>query len=657
LKYERFFHPLRFLNLLPLSHVFGQFLGIFVPPLLGATVVFQPSLKPAEVVHAIHRERVSVLVAVPRVLEALRGKIERDFAAEGGAERFRRNLEAAENERFLKRWWRFGQIHRQFGWKFWAVISGGAALPLETETFWTRLGYAVIQGYGLTETTSLVSVNHPFRLGKGSIGKALPGREIKLDASGEILVRGESVASGYWEGAAAKPAPGAGKDSDGWFRTGDLGTVDSEGNLYFKGRKKNVIVTPAGMNVYPEDLEAALRRQPEVRDAVVVGLERDGNAEPCAALLLNEPEADPEPIVKRANATLAEYQRMHHWFVWPEQDFPRTSTGKPRAGVIAEVVHGQIRVPEGARATGGELANLIARVTGRAPSGLRPDADLAADLNLSSLDRVELLSAIEDRYQIELNETSFATATTFGELERLLRQTSARRSEYVYPRWTQRWPVTWVRPAIYYLLAWPATLLLGYPRVAGRANLRNTRAPVLVVCNHITFLDAALILAALPARLRHRLAVAMEGERLQLMRRPPAEWNLFRRALYRIGYALAVALFNVFPLPQQSGFRESFQFGGESVDRGYSLLVFPEGARTKDGRIAPFQAGIGLLATNLRIPIVPMRIDGLFELKRAGKRIARPGQICVTIGAPVEFPADADPQQIARELESRVARL
>ncbi len=170
------------------------------------------------------------------------------------------------------------------------------------------LGYAVIQGYGLTETTSIISVNHPFRLGKGSIGKVLAGREVKLAADGEILVRGSGVAAGYWTGH--EPQPMA--DEEGWYGTGDIGELDAQGNLYFKGRKKDVIVTPAGMNVYPEDLEAALRRQPEVKDCVVIALPRDGNAEPCAVLILRASDIDPEPVVMRANETLAEYQRMRH---------------------------------------------------------------------------------------------------------------------------------------------------------------------------------------------------------------------------------------------------------------------------------------------------------------------------------------------------------
>ena len=663
LKYERFFHPIRFLNLLPLSHVFGQFLGIFVPPLLGAMVIFQDSLNPSEVVRTIQRERVSVLVAVPRALETLRAKLERDLEAEGRLDWLRQQMEAAEGEKFVRRMWRFRRIHCRLGWKFWAFVLGGAALPAETETFWSRLGFAVIQGYGLTETTSLVSVNHPFRLGKGSIGKVLPGCEIKLDANGEILVRGENIAAGYWQGQGVQPVEGSGAEP-GWFRTGDLGEVDAEGNLYFKGRKKDVIVTPEGMNVYPEDLEAGLRREPEVRDCVVIGLARDGNAEPCAVLLLRDASSDPVAVVQRANARLAGYQHMRRWVVWPEQDFPRTPTQKPRTNVIAEAVQAQLAAPGEVKAERSQLADLIARVIrsgrGPAPAQLSPDAQLATDLNLSSLDRVELLSAIEDRYQVDLNETTFTAATTVRELEQMLRQATqekTRRLEYVYPRWAQRWPITWIRFAVYYLLTWPATHLLAQPRVRGRENLRGVRGPVLVVANHTTRSDIGFILAALPPRLRHRLAVAMGAERLQSMRRPPPEWGFFPRCLHRINYALMVVLFNVFPLPQQSGFRESFQFAGELVDRGYSVLVFPEGELTRDGTIGAFRAGIGLLANKLNIPAVPMRIEGLFEVKQSGKRYARPGRIRVTIGAPLQFAPDADSASIAQELERRVKEL
>jgi long-chain acyl-CoA synthetase len=240
LKYERLVHPVRFLNLLPLSHVFGQFLGMFLPPLMGGTVIFQSELKPSEVMNTIRRERVTVLVSVPRVLQSLKHRVERDIEERGQADEFRRRFISAKHKHFLRRWWIFRDVRKQFGWKFWAFISGGAALDSDTEEFWGRLGYAVIQGYGLTETTSLISVNHPFRLGQGSIGKVLPGREVKLAEDGEILVRGGGVASGYWGSYGSHGV----SDEQGWYRTGDLGALDEVGNLYFKGRKKEVIVTP-----------------------------------------------------------------------------------------------------------------------------------------------------------------------------------------------------------------------------------------------------------------------------------------------------------------------------------------------------------------------------------------------------------------------------
>src|SRR5216683_3077086 len=280
-KYERWLHPLRFVTLVPLSHAFGQFMALFVPPLLGAAVVFEPSSNPAEIIRTIKQERATALIAVPRMLDLLHAGIEREFEGRGKSEWLHGSSENAKGRKFLKRAWMFRRIHRRFGWKFWAFISGGAALSNETEDFFKRVGYAVVQGYGMTETASLISLNHPFRATEGSVGKILPGQEFKLAEDGEILVRGENVSSGYWEQGAFRAT-----DQEGWLRTGDLGELDMEGNLRFRGRKKNVIVTPAGLNVHPEDLEAALRKQPGVRDCAVVPLERGGNAEPCAVLLM-----------------------------------------------------------------------------------------------------------------------------------------------------------------------------------------------------------------------------------------------------------------------------------------------------------------------------------------------------------------------------------
>lgn len=653
LKFERLVHPLRFLNLLPLSHVFGQFLGIFLPQLLGGTVIFQDALKPGEIIRTIRRERVSVLVAVPRTLQSLKETIARDLDEEGQLKAFQRRFRTAQGRHFLYRWWIFRRVHRKFGWKFWAFISGGAALDRATEEFWGRLGYAAIQGYGLTETTSIVSVNHPFRLGQGSIGKVLAGREVKLGPDGEILVRGSGVAAGYWAGHQLQPMTA----EQGWYETGDIGALDAQGNLYFKGRKKDVIVTPAGMNIYPEDLEAALRRQPEVKDCVVVALPHGGNAEPCAVLILRDRSVEPRPVVGRANDTLAEYQHMRNWFVWPQEDFPRTSTQKPRIREIQQVVRAGVNGTQSSGVGSDAVAELIAGMKGKSAAEFDRNSNLESDLNLSSLDRVELLGALEDRYQMDFGESRFAAVKTVGDLERMLQGKVAPRIPYHYPAWVQRWPASWVRLAIHYLLLRPAVLLLAWPRIVGRENLLGLDGPVLVVSNHIDDVDVGFVQTALPARFRHRLATATGGEALEALHTPPPGRGLLGSAYDRVKWILGVSLLNLFPLPRESGFRESFAFAGESVDRGYSILVFPEGRHTTDGKMNPFRTGVGLLAKNLAIPVVPVRMDGLFELKQAGKKFATPGKIQVKIGSPLRFAPESAPEWIAAELQKAVENL
>ena len=658
LKYERWVHPVRFLNLLPLSHIFGQMMGIFLPPLLGGTVVLADLLKPSEVVETIRRERVSVLVGVPRLIESLQREVERGLEVQGRLEAFRAGFNAAEGKHFLRRWWRFRTVHRRFGWKFWALISGGAALPQNTETFWARMGYAVIQGYGMTETTSLISLNHPFKTDRGSIGKAFPGVEVKVDPTGEILVRGENIARNYRRGAQTETTTG----EDGWFRTGDLAEVDNRGRLYFKGRRKNVIVAPSGMNIYPADLEAALRKQPEVKDCVVVGIERDGNAEACAALLLGQPGTATSALIAEANRSLAEYQQIRYWFEWPEIDFPRGTTHKPQLARIAEMAN--------QRFVGGATAGVredplraaltkIASAAGRQSddSGPAKRVGLEERLNLSSLDRVELMSALESRYQVDLNEAKFSEVESLGQLQQLLENRPATTAAHAYPRWPQTWLATLARLAVYYLLVWPATYLLAAPKIVGRENLRGIEGPVLVVCNHLTEIDIGWVLAALPARFRNRIATAMAGERLTSMRRASANLGLLRAATQRVGYFLVSALFNVFPLPQQSGFMNSFAFAGDLADRRWNILVFPEGQTTQDGRLANFRGGIGLLATRLRLPVVPIRIDGLFEVRQAGRKFARPGQIRVTIGEVMRFGPAADPAAITSDLQRRIEKV
>ena len=659
LKYERFFHPIRFLNLLPLSHVFGQFMGMFVPQLLSGEVHFQDSLNPSEIIESCKKHRISVLVSVPRVLDTLRSKIERDYELGGEAESFQRDLLAAENQPFLMRWWTFRRVHRQFGWKFWSLLSGGASLSPETEAFWRRLGYAVVQGYGMTEAAALITVNHPFNLSRRSIGKTLPGQEVKLDEHGEILIRGENVSPGYW-GGDLRPVT----SDDGWLRTGDVGEIDEQGNLYFKGRKKDVIVTAAGLNIYPDDLEAALNSQTEVRDSTVVALETPHGPQAYALLLLRDDKTDASAVVKRANSLLNPYQQIRQWAIWPADDFPRTPTQKVRKPAVIEKIKEWSSGDSELNARGGDgkstsfISEAVARIGGESLARLDPAASLETDLKLDSLGRVELLGVLEDHYQVDIDEAAFTGATTVGDIERMIREGSADLAvKHVYPRWAQRFPITWIRLATLYVVILPLTRWMGRATVTGKEQLRKLSGPVLFTSNHITMIDAALVMLAIPSGFQKRFAVAMEGEVLGGWRRPPSDTGFLRRLILFAKYILVVSLFNVFPLPQKSGFRKSFAYAGELMDRGYNVLIFPEGARTPDGEMKPFKEGIGFLAKQLNVPIVPVGIKGLFDLKKAGKKFARKNEIKVSIGEPVSFSRSDEPEMITRTLEAKSREL
>ena len=373
MRYERIFHPLRFLHTLPLSHVFGQFMGLWIPPLLAAEVHFENRLQAPRLLELIRRHRISVLAAVPRVLDLLKSHLEErspDLPA---------RLESARGLRIWKRWWRFRDVHRDFGFKFWAFVCGGAALPPPLERFWNDLGFALIQGYGMTETAALITLNHPFHIGQGTIGKPLPGREIRIGTDGEILVRGEMVASARWQNGRMQTLP------DPWLATGDLVEQDRDGQLHFLGRKSETIVTSAGLNIHPEDVEAALNRQPGVEASAVVPLDTDAGTVPVAVLIFRGSPEQAQSAMDAANASLSEYQRVYRWKLWPQLDFPRTAIGKIQRQKITQWIAAQWngaqsadaqQARRSATAAPDPLSALIAAITRTQPAKLDDDARL-----------------------------------------------------------------------------------------------------------------------------------------------------------------------------------------------------------------------------------------------------------------------------------------
>lgn len=659
----RLVHPLRVLCLLPLSHVFGQSMGIFIPQLFKGEVYFADTLNPTEVVETVRREHISVVALVPRMLESLREKAIRDWKAATG-EDLLEIVKKYSEQRVLGNMWRFRRLHRSYGWKFWAFVSGGAPLSIETEQFWKRMGFAVIQGYGMTETASMVSVVHPFKMSRGSIGRSLPGREVKI-VDGELLVRGDSVSVGVWDGG-VRPLT----DSEGWLRTGDIAELDSQGNLFFKGRKKDVIVNSSGVNIYPEDIERILEQQPEVKHSAVIAVEGINGAEPVAVVVLREP-ADTSALLARVNSRLNLHQQVRRIEVWDGVDLPRTSTHKVKKHEIARRLQAGVPAPH----TDLIIAE-IERVTGRKASRTDPQALLSIDFGLDSLSVVDLISALEDRHQIDIDETLLAKVETLGDLQKLVKgelsidaQTllsrpgdsqelfAAEQSEYPYPEWSTKGYIRLLRLFLLYALVLPITRLFGWVKVEGTQHLEQLQTPAIFTPNHISLIDHALVLSALPCRLRHRLAIAMDGERLRYYRYPAQTLSLLHRLLLKAQYLLIVLLFNTFPMPKTSGVRRSFSYAGSLVDKGYNILIFPEGLRSRDGQVKPFRAGIGILAKRLSVPVVPVGIVGLYGLAQSRRFWAWPGELTVRFGTPISCASQESSDEFTKRLQEAVTGL
>jgi long-chain acyl-CoA synthetase len=320
------------LSVLPLSHLFEQTVGFWYVLFNGARVVYPRSIQASAIFEALAEEHVTGMLAVPQVVALFYRAIEREVQRSGREQGWRFLHRIAPWLPFGLRRYLFRSVHRRLGGAFRFFVSGGAGLQPELAQRWENMGVAVAQGYGLTECSPVVAATSLTRRPAGAVGKPLACCEIRLAEDGEILVRGANVTTGYWQ----DPSATADAFDDGWYRTGDLGFIDRDGYLRLKGRKKNLIVLGNGMNVYPEDIEAVLLRNPAVRDAIVIGVPRgDADVEVRAVFLLHE-HAEPAAIVREANRHLAAHQHIRGGTVWPEPEFPRTPTLKVKRAEVAQ---------------------------------------------------------------------------------------------------------------------------------------------------------------------------------------------------------------------------------------------------------------------------------------------------------------------------------
>jgi long-chain acyl-CoA synthetase len=494
-------------------------------------------------------------------------------------------------------------------------------------------------------------LNHPFSTSKGSVGKPIAGVEVRLAADGEILVKGDNVTTGYY---GAPEATGAAFE-DGWFHTGDIGEKDDAGRLFIRGRKKEMIVTPEGLNVFPEDVERIVNEIPGVKDSAAVGVTQNGEERVQVALGV-EAGTQPSDVVRIANSKLQDHQRIRAAAVWPGPELPRTDgTRKLKRVEIRNWLQTGV-APATPAAAGSGVESVLARYTAGRP--LSPEATLE-ELGLSSLERIEMMVALEETLNTTIDESAFASAATVADLQKLAAAAPAAEpvAEPVdFPRWNRSMPIRWMRAVSQSAILMPLTRVFAWIRADGLDGLSAVEGPVIFAANHQSHMDVPVILAALPGEWRRRVAPAMAKEFFKAHFFPGQftrkEW--FTNSL---NYWLSAAFFNAFPLPQrEAGARQTLRYAGELLNDGFSILIFPEGKRTEHGEVQPFRPGIGMLGSQLNVPVIPVRLEGVDRVLHRSWKMARPGHVTVRFGTPLYLNGD-DYETLAARVEDAVRKL
>jgi long-chain acyl-CoA synthetase len=645
----------RALSLLPLSHLYGQIVPLLHGLISNSQVTFLPTLTPNSLSAALVRDRITAITAVPQILRLLLDRVEAEADRRGRRERLDRARRIAARLPMGTRRILFRSALARFGGALETISCGGARLDPALQAAWEAMGIRIIQGYGATECAAITGHSRTSRR-PGSVGEVMGGVEIAFGDSGEILVRGPGVMTGYW----ARPDETAAVLIDGWLQTGDAGTLDEHGELRLLGRTRDRIALPNGLKVYPEDVEAELVKSADVRAAVVF------EAAPgrlAAVLVPSDPATDDGTLngaVDAANARLGQHQRVRDWVRWPEPDFPRTHTLKIRrrevqAWLDAHVAGGRTVDPEASSAPAtvapasspvAALVELVAaqlRADGRQlPVDLGPDT-VPAQLELDSLSTVALAMRIEGEFGASLEEPEIAEAPNLAALSALIAERRGAPPPPPPSRLAFGLPAVQLRRATDALITGPVIRLIGRPVIEGLERLDGLTGPALVCGNHTSHLDAPSVRIALPERIRRRTAIAAAAD------------YFFEEGM--LGPVVAVGL-GAFPFGRSEHVRSSLERIGELVAEGWTIVIFPEGTRSPSGRMAPLKSGIGLLATQLGVPVVPVGIRGAHAILPKGARLpGRRARLRISFGTPLTFDATTPVAEATAAIEAAIRGL
>jgi long-chain acyl-CoA synthetase len=653
----------RMLSILPLSHAFEQSPGFLVPMHAGASIVYPVSRQPSVLLRTFRDFKVSILLIVPQGLKLLDNAIERKVDQGGKRETFE-NLHrwAARAPRFVRRLL-FRPVLRSFGGRLHTVGVGGAAMDPELARRWEEMGVNVLQGYGATELGPLVSFTRKENNRIGTVGQAVGGVEMRIADDGEVMVRSPGVFAGYWEDPERTAEV---LEPDGWYHTGDIGEISSDGFLTLRGRKKDMLAMPDGTKVYPEDIEAVLSKDERLTDATVVGFPLGPDLK-IHAVLLTDDRGAAESIIRDANAKLGAHQQIRAHSFWNEADFPRTHTLKVKkreviARLEAETTSAPavtVPAPNGERpvvappvGTLGTITAMVASIAELSPEAVTPTARLSSDLNMDSLNRVELLGVIEEEMGVFVDDAALDPDTT---VERLANLVDASR-DVPHASGVHGWPLNPIPRAaglaLQELVTHPFVAVFYRIGIRGEDHLVGLEGPVIFASNHCLHSDYTIVLSTMPFVWRWRISVAASAERV---------WNNPVRAVG--GSVLA----NAFPIAREGGVRRSLELLGARLDRRFNILIYPEGELTVGGPMKPFLAGTGLIAVESATPVVPtkLRINRMSWLDYYWPSRNRPngngaslrGDVEVVFGPPIWFTSDTTPDQATTQLEEALAAL
>jgi long-chain acyl-CoA synthetase len=641
----------RLLSLLPLSHMFEQTAGLYLPLSYGASITYLPTRQPSTVFRALRRQHITGMVAVPLILELLWRGIEHEVRRRGSLSSWKKMVRAADSLPLATRRLLFGELHTELGGTFEFFLCGGAHLSRAIETGWERLGVRVIQGYGATECSPVIAANTFQRRVRGSVGRPVPDVRVRLSADGEVQVKGRNVTAGYWNDVASTQAAFT---ADGWYCSGDLAETTDRGDMLLRGRLRDLIVLPNGLNVFPQDVEQALESEPEIAESAVLGVadESRGGLHLHAVIVPSRHDAEAVPrqeldaAVRRANARLAPYQRVVDFSVRTAESLPRTGSGKikrfmlqisPTTGEPFRADPPSMHTSDGDWNT--QIGRLVADVARVSLQSLTADTALDLDLHMDSLARVEIAVRLEEELGIGLDESQLAELTTLGDLAHFAEHAdrTTQDLDVAFPRWALTRGSRLLRHAFQSTVLFPLHAVVCRPfQVSGREYLQGLDLPVLFVANHASHMDTPTVLRALPASIRARTSVAAAADYFYQDR--------------RVGIAASLLL-NTFPFSRVGAVRPSLEYCAELVNSGWSILLYPEGTRSSTGRLQSFKSGIGLLGRELGVPIVPVAVDGTYTILPKGRRLPRRGPVRVCFGSPVPPRPDLDASSITAVLE------